>query len=125
MKKANLLALIVSITFSITAQEYKFDKDEFPGEIVLKKGSRSGYIDMRGSEISPWKNQNSLKFFSEEAIADGRLKNKEKEKFKPKNLLGYIADGRYFESMKISSAKLNIGIGLMQTKFVERLIMAK
>jgi len=122
MKKASLSIIVFLFTFNGFAQEYKFDKDEFPGEIIVKKGSRKGYIDMKGSEMSPWKNQNSLKFFSEEAISDGKLKNKEKEKFKPKNINGYIADGRFFESIKISAAKLNIGVGIMQTKFVERLV---
>lgn len=122
MKKV-LLALFVGLMcYNTDAQEYKFDSDEFPGEIIVKKGSRKGYIDMKGSDMSPWKNQNSLRFFSEEAIADGKLKNKEKEKFKPKDLKGYIADGRYFESMKISAAKLNIGVGIAKQKFVERFV---
>jgi hypothetical protein len=122
MRKTHLLLLASLFTFCLSAQEYKFDSDEFPGEIIIKKGTRNGYIDMKGSERSPWANQNSIRFFSEEAIADGKVKNKEKEKFKPKDLKGYISDGRYFESMKISAAKLNIGIGLMQYKFVERLV---
>lgn len=122
MKKTYFIIVAFAISLSATAQEYKFDRDEFPGEIIVKKGSRKGYIDMRGSDRSPWNNQNSLKFFTEEAIADGKLKNKEKEKYKPKDLKGYIADGRYFESIKISAAKLNLGVGLAQQKFVERLV---
>lgn len=122
MKKTILFAFTIMISLCGTAQEYKFDSDEFPGEIIVKKGARKGYVDMRGSDRSPWNNQNSVKFFTDEAIADGKLKNKEKEKFKPKDLKGYTADDRYFESIKISAAKLNIGVGMAQQKFVERMV---
>jgi hypothetical protein len=123
MKKNFLLLACLLLSLNIQAQSsYKFDADEFPGEIILKKGNRVGYVDMKGSDMSPWKNQNSVRFFTEEAIADGKLKRKEKEKLKPKDAKGYIADGRYFESMKISAAKLNIGVGMASYKFVERMV---
>lgn len=126
MKKIKLLAIVLFSASMVSAQEYKFAADEKKGGITLKDGTtRVGYIDMKGGELTPWGNQSSVKFFSEDALADGKIKGKEREKFKPKDLAGYSVDGRYFESIKISHGKLTMGIGMMQTKFVERLADGK
>ncbi|GEM_PF-1669428 len=124
--KAPILCVALGLfALSATAQ-YELDADEFKGEIYLNKGgSRPGYIDMKGSDRSPWANQQSVKFFSEEALADGKVKGKEKEKFKPKALKGYLAGERYFESIKISASKVSTGIGIASQKFVERLADGK
>ncbi len=125
--KKNLLFTILNcaIVFAF-AQEYELKPDQFKGEIYMKKGgSRTGYIDMKGSDMSPWANQQSVKFFSDEAVADGKVQGKEKEKFKPKTLNGYKSGDRYFESIKISAAKLSTGIGMASQKFVERLVDGK
>ena len=83
MLRRPLLILVCLLPAIFFGQEYQFDSDEFPGEVITKKGTvRKGYIDMRGNNMIPWANQTSVKFFSEDAIADGKLKGKEKEKFK-------------------------------------------
>ena len=118
-----LSLLAMAFLISTANAQYKFDDDEFPGMIIEKKGAeRKGYINLKGSEMTPWANQQSVKFFSEEAIADGKVKNKEREKFKPKDLKAYVVNDRYFESIKISAAKLSIGVGLPQYRFVERFV---
>lgn len=121
MKKLLLSFLGLSMALMSQAQ-YQTQPGEYPGRIIQKKGELKGYIILNGSEMSPWGNQTSVKFFTEDAAADGKVKGKEKQKFKPKDISGYDADGRYFESMKISASKLSMGVGLMQLRFVERLV---
>lgn len=119
------LALLTGLS-SINAQEYELRPDQFKGEITMKDGTvRKGYIDLKGGEMSPWATQQSVKFFSDEAIADGKLKGKEKEKFKPRELKGFTAGERNFEMLKVSASKFTSGIGIPQNKFVERLVDGK
>lgn len=122
------LILAVSLIFSgiLTAQEYELASDEMKGQIITKKGEvLKGYIKLNGDERSPWKNQQKVEFFTEDAMADGKVKGKERETFKPKDIKAYVVGDRYFESMKISIAKLEVGIGIADWKFVERMTDGK
>jgi hypothetical protein len=104
------------------AQEYQLKDDEMKGHIITKKGVvLKGYIKLNGSEKSPWKNQSSVEFFTEDATSDGKVKGKEREKYKAKDIKGYVVDGRHFESLKISVSKLDMGMGIESWKFVERI----
>lgn len=115
--------MAVLFGLNISAQDYEFDSDEVPGKIITSKGKElKGYIKLNGDERSPWDNQKKVEFFTEQAIEDGKVKRKEREKYKPKDIKAYVADGRYFESMKISAAKLAIGIGISKWQFVERMV---
>ena len=123
MKKIIASICLLAIGMIAFGQDYELKDSEYKGQIIDKKGNvRQGYVDMKGNEMTPWKNQQSLKFFSEEAVADGKVKGKEKEKYKPKDITAYIADGRYFETVKISASKLTIGVGIASYRFVERLL---
>jgi len=125
MKTSIFITLFCTFSVFATAQ-YEFSPDEHKGEIyTIKEGTRTGYIDLKGSDRSPWANQQSVRFFSEDALADNKVKGKEKEKYKPKQLKGYLAGDRYFESIKISPGKVKMGIGMASQKFVERLAHGK
>jgi hypothetical protein len=126
MKKILLAIVCVSTLMAATFADYELKDDQFKGEITLKNGkSRSGYIDLKGGVMSPWLTQQSVKFFTEEAISDGKLKNNEKEKFKPKDLKSFTAGDRTFDVLKVSASKFTSGIGLPQNKFVEKLVSGK
>ncbi len=122
-KSLIVLSSVVAGIFLLTsfALDYELKPGEYKGEIILKKGTRTGYVDLKGDESTPWAKQQSVRFFSEDALADGKVTRKEKEKFKPKDLLGYKVEDRYFESIKISSSKLITGVGIPGQRFVERL----
>ena len=125
MRKLFLLAAF-GLTGIISAQSYELKSDEMKGQIITKKGDvLNGYIKMNGDEMSPWKNQQKVEFFTEDAMSDGKVKGKERETFKPKDITAYVVDDRYFESMKISIAKLEVGIGIADWKFVERRLEGK
>lgn len=120
MKNLFILSLCLAGTASF-AQQYELKPDEMRGSIITEEGKElTGYIKLKGDALNPWNNQNSVEFFTEEAIADGKVKGKERQKFKPKDIKGYKAGDRYFESMKISAAKLSLGIGIATWTFVER-----
>ncbi len=124
--KSLLLGATLCISIGLSAQNYELKSDEVKGQIVTSKGEvLNGYIKLKGDAQSPWNNQKKVEFFTEEALADGKLKGKELEKFKPKDIKAYIAGDRYFESMKISAAKLTLGMGLDQWTFVERMVDGK
>ncbi len=126
MKKFNSLLFLLSVIFVTQAQEYQLEADQFEGEIILKNGEvRKGYIDLKGGDMTPWATQQSVKFFSEEATKDGKVKGKEMEKFKPKDLKGFRAGDRYFEVLKVSASKFTTGMGIPQNKFVECLVEGK
>lgn len=126
MKKVLLALVCVSTLLAAKYSDYKLEDDQFKGEIILKNGkTRPGYIDLKGGVMSPWLTQQSIKFFTEEAISDGKLKNNEKEKFKPRDLKGFIAGDRMFDVLKVSASKFTTGIGLPQNKFVEKLVDGK
>ena len=120
--KTILLTTLVFFTTAVMAQEYQLKDDEMKGHIITKKGVvLKGYIKLNGSEMSPWKNQTSVEFFTEDAMADGKVKGKEREKYKPKDIKAYVVGDKHYESLKISVAKLDIGIGMDTWKFVERI----
>jgi hypothetical protein len=115
------LALLMTCSALLSAQEYELASDEKKGHIITKKGVvLKGYIKLKGDEMSPWKNQSSVEFFTEDAMSDGKVKGKEREKFNPKDIQAYVVEDRHFEAMKISVAKLDIGMGIDSWKFVER-----
>lgn len=121
--KLPLLSFLVSVTLGLSAQDYELKPDEVKGQIITSKGDvLDGYIKLKGDAQSPWNNQKSVEFFTESALADGKVKGKELEKFKPKDIKGYVAGDRYFESVKISAAKLSIGVGVAQWNFVEKMV---
>lgn len=123
MKKITLGLLCVMLSFAGFSQEYELEADQFAGEIVLKNGkTRKGYIDLKGGDMTPWATQQSIKFFTDEAIKDGKLKGNEMEKFKPKDLKEFRAGERYFVTLKVSAAKFTTGMGIPQNKFVECLV---
>ncbi len=118
-----ILLVVLSLSNAISAQEYELKDDEVKGHIITKKGVvLKGYIKLNGDEMNPWKNQSSVEFFTEDALSDGKVKGKEREKYKAKDIQAYIAGDRHFEAMKISVAKLDIGMGIDSWKFVERVI---
>lgn len=120
------LSVLVGFSALLSAQSYELKSDEVKGQIITSKGEvLNGYIKMNGDEMNPWKNQDKVEFFTEDAMADGKVKGKERQTFKPKDIKAYVVGDRYFESMKISIAKLEIGIGIADWKFVERLIDGK
>jgi len=113
----SLLALLVFIIAPLSSVYagggFELKPNQFKGEIIQKKGPNLvGYIELNGDEMNPWKNQKSVQFFTEEATADGKVKGKEKIKYKPSDIKGYICDGRNFVSMEISESKVTSGIGL-------------
>lgn len=121
--KSILIAITILTGLNLGAQNYEFEPDEMPGKIITDKGKElTGYIKLNGDERSPWDNQKSVEFFTEQAMEDGKVKGKEREKYKPKDIKAYVANGRYFESMKISAAKLSLGIGIDKWQFVERMV---
>lgn len=126
MKKILIALVCVTTLLAGKFSDYELKDDQFKGEITLKNGKkRQGYIDLKGGIMSPWLTQQSIKFFTEEAISDGKLKNNEKEKFKPKDLKSFTAGDRTFDVLKVSAAKFNSGIGIPQNKFVEKLVSGK
>ena len=123
MKKITLSLLCTLISLISFAQEYELEADQFAGEIVLKNGKiLKGYIDLKGGDMTPWATQQSVKFFTDEAIKDGKLKGNEMEKFKPKDLKEFRAGERYFVTLKVSASKFTTGMGIPQNKFVECLV---
>lgn len=123
MKQLLFIVSILLFNFTLKAQNYTPEANEVRGKIIMSDGKELvGYIKLNGSEMSPWNNQKSVEFFTEEATKDGKVKRKEREKYKPKDIKAYVAGDRYFESMKISEAKLDIGVGIATWKFVERIV---
>lgn len=118
-----ILLLSLAISGVSFAQEYELKSDEMKGHIITSKGVvLKGYIKLKGDEMNPWKNQSSVEFFTEDAMTDGKVKGKERESYKPKDIQAYIAGDQHYEAMKISVAKLDIGMGIDSWKFVERVI---
>ena len=113
--------MIVGFSGGLFAQGYELKDDEMKGHIITKKGVvLKGYVKLKGDDMNPWDNQKSVEFFTEDAMADGKVKGKERETYKPKDIQAYIAGDRHYEAMKISVAKLDIGMGIDSWKFVER-----
>ena len=120
-----ILLIVFALVYSgmTTAQEYKLRSDEMKGQIITNEGDiLHGYIKLNGDERSPWGNQQKVEFFTQDAMSDGKVKGNERETFKPKDIKAYIVGDRYFEAMKISIAKLEVGIGIADWKFVERMV---
>ncbi|MDZ7845364.1 MAG: hypothetical protein U5L96_00460 [Owenweeksia sp.] len=120
LKKLIILSALI-MAGSVKAQDYELKADEKPGQIITEKGKvLKGYIKLNGDAQSPWKNQTKVEFFTEDALADGKVKGREREKYKPKDIKAYIVDDRYFESIKISHMKLSLGVGFESWTFVEK-----
>ncbi|HBF18868.1 MAG TPA: hypothetical protein DDW81_02160 [Cryomorphaceae bacterium] len=122
MKNILAGALILASTL-LTAQTYKLKSDEMKGQIVTLKGEvLNGYIKLKGDTRSPWNNQESVEFFTEDAMADGKVKGKEREKYRPDDIKAYIAGDRYFEAQKFSLMKMTMGMGIAKWYFIERMV---
>ncbi len=122
MKKLFVLSLVLTAIVSFAQETYTLDSDEKKGQIILENGTvLEGYVKLKGNERNPWGNQESVEFFTEAAMADGKVKKKERTKYVPKKIKGYTVEGRYFESMKVSLGKLRLGVGIAKWFFVERL----
>jgi len=115
---------IVSLAFTTT---YDPKPGQYKGEIIQRSGKNLiGYVDLNGSDKEPWKNQKSVKFFTEDAAADGKVKGKEMQKFKPKDCAGYTFEGRTFDSRELSLDKVLTGIGMgKKGHFLEKLVDGK
>jgi len=127
MKKRILLIAFIAgfmVTNSV-AQEYELAFDESPGYIITSKGKKvDGYLDLSADKY-PWYDQEDIKFFTEEATKDGKVKNREKEKYDPKDIKGYYTKGFYYESMKYSNMSAVGPAMLPKWYFLKRLVDGK
>jgi len=68
---------------------------------------------MTPNEMRPWEDQKSISIFDESLRNEKRIKNKQKTKYKAKDIAAYEYDDRYFESKKVSI----VGRGENEGKF--------
>jgi len=123
MKNFFFSALMLVSFITLAQKTYELEPDEKKGQVILKDGTvLEGYIKLNGDERSPWKNQERVEFFTEEAMEDGKVKKKERTRYSPQKIKAYVAEGRYFESMAISIAKMTLGFGFKDDFFVERMV---
>lgn len=123
--KHSIFALLVACTFqSGFAQRSKQDTD-VKGTVTLKNGDEiKAYIRLSG-DLKPWGNQNELVYYLESALADGKIKGKEVVKLKPKSVKKVVAGDRTFVPMKLSIAKLVMGVGLAKLRLIEQVYEGK
>lgn len=119
--KLSMLALLTAATLSSGfAQRQKVDTDVM-GTVVLKNGDEvKAYIRLDDG-LNPWNNQKEVKYYLEKALADGKIKGKEVVTLKPKEVQKVIAGEQVFVPLKLSVAKLVMGVGLSKMRLVERI----
>ncbi len=84
MRKNILLFTFLALSLGLIAQKGSNDR-QFKGEIIHLDGSTvQGYVELNGNDKAPWDRQSDVKFFTEGALADGKIKNNEKTKYSPK-----------------------------------------
>lgn len=121
-----LLTLLVAC-FTISYAQREFKANQFEGKIILKNGKEKvGVIEIKGNEEqSPWLKQESVKYISKENFNKEKLKNKDKEKYSPKDIQGFYAGDRYFESIKYADMSAVGASMIPKWYFVEKLVDGK
>ncbi len=111
------------ISYSVISQSYNLYPGQYEGYYIDKNDNKvEGYIQLNGMSSRPWNSQTEVKFFDEEATKDGKVKNREKDKFKVKDIKGYYADGFYWEAYKFSDMSA-VGPGMLpKWYFLQELI---
>lgn len=92
------LSLILVFACSLMAQVERYEVT-----IHMKDGStEGGMIEMNMDR--PWEYQKSISVFDPALVDQQRIKKKEKTKYKAKDIAGFEADGKYYESKKVMIA---------------------
>lgn len=104
MKMLNVklvLCAAVLLFFGKLSGQIEMAPDQFKGYLILdKKGKkREGVIELNSLK-NPWENQRRVKFIEEKAFEGKKLKDKDKEEFKPKDIEGFVIGDRVFETQK-------------------------
>lgn len=97
MKKIILLTIAIFIlTTSIFSQTRRVDVI-----VHMKDGSTvEGMINV--NDQTPWSNQKSISVFDKSLVDAKRIKKKQKTKYKASKIKGYEAEGKFYESKKLS-----------------------
>lgn len=98
MKKIFILALLFTFSFSQIDVFGQSDmkEDEAKGQIIVKgKKTEDGVIQL-ASINSPWENQRTVRYVTEKKYAKGKLKKKDWDKYKTKDIEGYVFGDRKF-----------------------------
>lgn len=98
--KQNLLVLLVLFMVANTVQA---GIKRVEVMVYLEDGSTvEGLMDI--NPYKPWTYQKSISIFDKSLKDEKKIKNKQKTKYKAKEIKGYESEGRYFESKKVSLA---------------------
>ena len=113
------LTFLICLSFSTNAQELA--EDQRKGYILDSKGKKKEGIIELSSLRNPWSNQRSIKFIDTKTWekSKGKLKKKDKEKFKAKDLQGYGFDDREFVTVKYTAVAGDDGSDV--NKFTSRM----
>ncbi len=123
--KIFILSVLMCGFFSSQAQKELSDS-QFRGKIMLKNGdAKEGIIEFRGDADSPWSKQVKIFYITEEIFKKEKIKNKEIEKFTPKDLKGFYVGQRYFEVVKYADLSA-VGAAMMpKMYFLEKFVDGK
>ena len=110
LRTLSLLAFLAFACAGSYAQE--LGENQYEGYVLDDKGKKKEGILQVARSSSPWENQRHVWFISKKAWekSGGKVKKKDKEKFKAKDIQGYGFDGREFRQVKyVSSGNNDIG----------------
>lgn len=107
MKRTTFLLTLLSITFfafqtDLLAQA-EMSGDQSKGQIIVKgKKTEDGIIELQ-SLNDPWENQRTVRYIDEKTFKKGKVKKKDWEKYKPKDIEGYKFGDRVFVTEKYTA----------------------
>lgn len=127
MRKSIAILIVLALSFTSLYAQRELKDNQYKGKIIMKNGKEKiGIIELKGNEIqSPWSKQEDVKFISEENFKKEKIKRKDKEKFSPKDIQGFYAADRYFESAKYSDMSAVGASMIPKWYFMEKLVDGK
>ena len=114
------LILIGLVAFSAHTFAQTLDPTYHRGYIVKEDGTKIEGIIEADLQF-PWNVQDDIKFFDPKLLEQGKVKNKDKEKFGPKDIKGFGFDNVYFESQKYADMTAIGPASLGKYYFLERI----
>ena len=124
MKKQVLMGLVaVCLPLLLSAQQGKLAANQFYGTVFIDETTvLEGIVELNGNENTPWDIQKRVRFFTEEQLAAGRVRRRDKQEFRPGDILGFQVGERIFLSRRYAAESLLRGAPEGDYLFLELLV---
>lgn len=123
MKKSILIFALFLFYSNLISAQPPLGENHYNGFILTKKGKIEGIILRNGQDDKPWLDETLVGFIKmKDAKKLNKLKKKNFEKYKPKDILGYGFDDQLYLTRKYA-ASAKIGIKVLGRKWFLKTIV--